>query len=86
MKAMRCYYWAEGNTPYEWNNAPVMNVEQQDNGYGETVYTLDIPTTYNMIIFQNGTNQTVDINTNSQSSNYYAKTTKSGTGYEVGTW
>ena len=82
---MRAYYWAEGNTPVEWNSAPTMNVEQQDNGYGQSVYVIDIPSIYNMVIFQNGSKQTVDINTNSQSTNYFDAGESNGK-YNVGTW
>ena len=82
---MRAYYWAEGNTPVEWNSAPTMNVEQQDNGFGQSVYVIDIPSIYNMVIFQNGSKQTVDINTNSQNTNYFDKGESNGK-YNVGTW
>ena len=82
---MRAYYWAEGNTPVEWNSAPTMNVEQQDNGYGQSVYVIDIPSIYNMVIFRNGSKQTVDINTNSQSTNYFDAGESNGK-YNVGTW
>lgn len=82
---VKAYYWADGNTPFDWNSAPAMNVEQQDNGYGQTVYIIDIPKTYNMVIFQNGSTQTVDINTNSQSTNYY-DAGESGGKHNVETW
>ncbi|MBR1481928.1 MAG: hypothetical protein IJ598_03050, partial [Ruminococcus sp.] len=83
---MRCYYWKDGESPVQWDSAPEMNVEQQDNGYGETVYIYEVPTAYNMVIFQNGSKQTININTNSQSTNYYAMTEKEGNNYKVGTW
>ena len=82
---VKAYYWADGNTPFDWNSAPAMNVEQQDNGFGQSVYIIEIPKTYNMVIFQNGSTQTVDINTNSQSTNYYDAGESDGK-HNVGTW
>lgn len=84
---IKAYYWGDSaDAPFTWDNAPAMSVYQQSNDYGQTVYTIDIPTQYNKVIFTNGSAQTVDIDTGSVSTNYYAKSTMTGTGYDVGTW
>ena len=80
-----CYYWTSGSQgEVAWPGTKMNFVENND--YGQAVYTLTVPTSCDSVIFTNGSSQTVDINTGSKDTNYYAKTTKTGTGYNVGTW
>ena len=80
-----CYYWTSGSQgEVAWPGTKMNFVENND--YGQAVYTLTVPTSCDSVIFTNGSSQTVDINTGSKDTDYYAKTTKTGTGYNVGTW
>ncbi len=80
-----CYYWADGSLgEVSWPGEKMNFVETND--YGQAVYTLEIPTACDYVIFTNGYSQTVDIETGSVDSRYYAKSSMTGTGYNVGTW
>ena len=80
-----CYYWIDGGqSTVSWPGEK-MNFAG-NNDYGQTVYTFDVPSSCDCVIFTNGSSQTVDINTGSIDSRYYAKSTKTETGYDVGTW
>lgn len=80
-----CYYWtSDSQGEVAWPGTKMNFVENND--YGQAVYTLTVPTSCDSVIFTNGSSQTVDINTGSKDTNYYAKTTKTDKGYNVGTW
>lgn len=80
-----CYYWTSGSQgEVAWPGTKMNFVENND--HGQAVYTLTVPTSCDSVIFTNGSSQTVDINTGSKDTNYYAKTTKTDNGYNVGTW
>ena len=80
-----CYYWTSGGQgEVAWPGTKMNFVENND--HGQAVYTLTVPTSCDSVIFTNGSSQTVDINTGSKDTNYYAKTTKTDKGYNVGTW
>ena len=80
-----CYYWTSGSQgEVAWPGTKMNFVENND--HGPAVYTLTVPTSCDSVIFTNGSSQTVDINTGSKDTNYYAKTTKTDKGYNVGTW
>ena len=80
-----CYYWTSGSQgEVAWPGTKMNFVENND--HGQAVYTLTVPTSCDSVIFTNGSSQTVDINTGSKDTNYYAKTTKTDKGYNVGTW
>ncbi len=80
-----CYYWSTSNTSMVSWPGKAMSVKQQTNDYGQTVYTLDIPSAAQNVIFTNGTSQTVDIPITG-SGNYYALNTTTNGKYNVGTW
>ena len=80
-----CYYWSSSNTSMVAWPGKAMNVKEQTNSYGQTVYTLDIPSSAENVIFNNGSVQTVDIPITG-SANYYALSTTTNGKYNVGTW
>lgn len=80
-----CYYWTTGGDgEVSWPGESMNFVETND--YGQAVYTLEIPTACDCVIFTNGYSQTVDIETGSVDSRYYTKSSMTGSGYNVGTW
>ena len=80
-----CYYWsASNNSMTSWPGA-VMNYSTT-NEYGEAVYTFEVPEGADMIIFSNGTSQTVDIAYPGGEIKYYAVDSLVSNKYEVKTW
>lgn len=80
-----CYYWPDGGQgTVSWPGEKMNFAENND--YGQAVYTFEVPSSCDCVIFTNGSSQTVDINTGLKDSRYYAKSTMTGTGYDVGTW
>lgn len=80
-----CYYWSDGGKgTVSWPGEKMNFAENND--YGQAVYTFEVPSSCDCVIFTNGSSKTVDINTGSIDSRYYAKSTKTETGYDVGTW
>ena len=53
-----CYYWADNNLMTDWPGV-AMTAESQ-NEYGETIYTLEVPSSVGYLIFNNGGDQTND--------------------------
>ena len=81
-----CYYWKSGNSgPLAWPGKAMDYSET--NGYGETVYTAEIPNDVDCVIFTNGSSQTVDIYINNSSMKFYAKPeVDSSNHHYYGTW
>ena len=80
-----CYYWSDSNTAMtSWPGKAMTN--SGTNEFGETLYTFDVPSGVNYLIFTNSTNQTVDIKYSGGTVKYYALNTKTGNGYNVETW
>lgn len=53
------YYWAEGNTPVQWDSAPAMATAQGSDGNTYKVYKLPAGMTH--VIFKSGSAQTDDL-------------------------
>ncbi len=68
-----CYYWSEGQEegPYKWPGVEMTFLEK--NGYNEDVYTVQVPSTANYVIFNNGSSQTVNIPFDGTALAFYAK-------------
>lgn len=80
-----CYYWSDSNTQMtSWPGKSM--TKSGTNEYGETLYTFDVPKDVKYIIFTNGSAQTVDITYPGGVVKYYAQSSKTGNGYNVGTW
>ena len=80
-----CYYWSDANTQMTTWPGKAMT-KSGTNEYGETLYTFDVPKGATYIIFTNGSSQTVDITYNGGVVKYYAESSKTGNGHNVGTW
>ena len=80
-----CYYWSDSNTSMVTWPGKAMT-KSGTNEYGETLYTFDVPKDVKYIIFTNGTSQTVDITYPGGAVKYYAQSSKTGNGHNVGTW
>lgn len=80
-----CYYWSDSNTAMvSWPGKAM--TKSGTNEYGQSLYTFDVPSGVNYLIFTNGTSQTVDIKYSGGEVKYYALNTKTGNGYNVETW
>lgn len=81
-----CYYWTngkEGNVA--WPGTPMEFVE--NNEYGEAVYTIEVPSDADFVIFNNGSSQTVDIPFDGSELNFYAKSEVDSKQHNLyGTW
>ncbi|MDO4747609.1 MAG: starch-binding protein [Eubacteriales bacterium] len=80
-----CYYWSDSNTQMTTWPGKAMT-KSGTNEYGETLYTFEVPNGAQYIIFTNGSVQTVDISYKGGVAKYYAQNSKTGDGYNVGTW
>ena len=61
----------------------------RSNSYGQKIYKIEIDVdNYDYVIFSNGSSQTVDISLSglSNGSGFYAKSSKDGNKYQVGTF
>lgn len=57
---VNCYYWSDSNTKMtSWPGESM--TKSTTNDFGQSVYTLDIPSDATYVIFNNGSSQTVDI-------------------------
>ncbi len=80
-----CYHWSDSNTAMtSWPGKAM--TQSGTNEYGQTLYTFDVPSGVNYLIFTNGSSQTVDIKYSGGQVKYYALSTKTGNGYNVETW
>lgn len=81
-----CYYWTngkEGNVA--WPGTPMEFVE--NNEYGEAVYTIEVPSDADFVIFNNKNSQTVDIPFDGSELNFYAKSEVDSKQHNLyGTW
>ena len=83
-ESVNCYYWATDDISLSTWPGEAM-VHSTTNDYGEKIYTLDIPSTAEYMIFNDGgSNQTVDI-TITGSAKYYISG-GSDKAYTVDTW
>ena len=80
-----CYYWSDSNTSMTTWPGKAMT-KSGVNEYGETLYTFKVPSGAKNLIFTNGSEQTVDISYPGGEVKYYAQSSKTGNGYNVGTW
>ena len=81
-----CYYWTEGSvSPVEWPGEAMTSAGVND--YGQTMYTIEIPSSIDRLIFTNGSSQTIDITFDGTALRYYALSTVDASWHnEVGTW
>ncbi len=80
-----CYYWSDSNSAMvSWPGKAMTS--SGTNEFSQTLYTFNVPSGANYLIFTNGTNQTVDIKYSGGEVKYYALDTKTGNGYNVETW
>ena len=83
--AIRCYYWSDDN--YSMISWPGENMTYKDvNEYGQSIYTIELPTTVDYVIFTDGVAQTVDIPVNGSAKFYTTGSTDSSGKYNVATW
>lgn len=80
-----CYYWSDSNTAMtSWPGKAM--TKSGTNEYNQTLYTFTVPSGVKYIIFTNGSAQTVDITYPGGEVKYYAESSKTGNGHNVGTW
>lgn len=80
-----CYYWSDSNqTMTSWPGVPMQNSGTND--FGETLYTLEIPTDATYVIFTNGSTQTVDIPYSGGEQKFYPVAPNSEGKYSVENW
>ena len=83
--AVNLYAWTNGGSAMSgWPGTAMIKTGKQ-NSYNEDLYELEIDTKYDRIIFNNGSEQTVDITVNPNASGYYL-TTKDGNKWEAAVW
>lgn len=80
-----CYYWSDSNTAMVTWPGKAMT-KSGTNEFNQTLYTFEVPQNATKIIFTNGSSQTVDISYSGGETKYYAENSKTGNGYNVGTW
>ncbi len=82
-----CYYWSKYDTTLStWPGVKMTSAGT--NSYGQSLYTVEVPSEAEYIIFDNNSgSQTVNITFDGSELCYYAKSTTDASGhYEVGTW
>ncbi len=80
-----CYYWSDSNMNMtSWPGVAMTNAGT--NTFGETMYTLEIPTDATYVIFTNGSIQTVDIPYTGGEQKFYPVSPDSGGKYTVERW
>lgn len=81
-----CYYWTDGeDASFAWPGTPMEFVENND--YGEAVYSVEVPSDADFIIFNNNDSQTVDIPFDGTALNFYAKSEIDESWHHLyGTW
>ena len=83
--SVNLYAWTNGGSAMSgWPGTAMIKTGKQ-NSYNEDLYELEIDTKYDRIIFNNGSEQTVDITVNPNASGYYL-TTKDGNKWEAAVW
>lgn len=83
---IRCYYWSDSDTAMTaWPGVAMENAGT--NGFGETLYTFEVPEAAQYVIFTNGSVQTVDIPYSGGEVRYYPTSVTDSSGhYAVETW
>ncbi len=79
-----CYYWSDSELPVTWPGTAMTSAGTND--YGQAVYTFEVPSSYDKVIFTNGSSQTVDITLDGSATRFYAESAMTGSGHNVGTW
>ena len=81
-----CYYWVEGeNGEVSWPGTAMTYSETND--YGQKLYTVEVPSNVNYIIFNNNNSQTVDIPFDGTALRYYALSEIDSSWHNLyGTW
>lgn len=81
-----CYYWTDGEVaPVAWPGTKMTFVENND--YGEAVYSVEVPSDADYLIFNNNDSQTVDIPFDGSELNFYAKSEIDESWHHLyGTW
>lgn len=80
-----CYYWSDANqTMTSWPGVPMQNAGTND--FGETLYTLEIPSDATYVIFTNGSTQTVDIPFSGGEQKFYPVSANGEGKYTVANW
>ena len=80
---VNAYCWSSNSTPVKWPGAEM--TKHSTNDYGEDIYAIEIPADMQNIIFNNGSEQTVDITLNPAVNAYYITEQTNGK-WKVGTW
>lgn len=80
-----CYYWSDTNNSMTTWPGKAMTLSST-NSYGENVYTVDVPSNAQYIIFSNGSSQTVNITIGTARRYYATASTDSSGHYLVQTW
>lgn len=77
-----CYYWTDGEVgSVAWPGTKMTFVENND--YGEAIYSIEVPSDADYIIFNNNNSQTVDIPFNGSELNFYAKSEVDSKGHNL---
>lgn len=81
-----CYYWTDGeDAPVAWPGTEMTFVENND--FGEAIYSVEVPSDADFIIFNNNDSQTVDIPFDGTALNFYAKSEIDESWHHLyGTW
>ena len=80
-----CYYWSDSNTAMtSWPGKAMTS--SGSNEFSQSLYTFNVPSGVNYLIFTNGSSQTVDIKYGGGEVKYYALDSKTGNGHNVETW
>ncbi len=81
-----CYYWSDDEGYGEaWPGTAMTYTGTND--YGEALYTVEVPSSAEYIIFNNGSSQTVNIPFDGSELRYYVTSSTDGMGhYQYGTW
>ncbi len=83
---MNCYAWVSSNTSDNNGWPGVTMTKDKINDMGQQIYKIELDPKYDSIIFNNGSQQTVDISGFSNGTAYYIADTKNGNNWNVGTW
>ena len=80
-----CYYWTEGQDgPVKWPGVEMKYLET--NSYNQRIYTVEVPSDADYVIFNNNSSQTVNIPFDGSALNFYAESSTDGGKYNYGTW
>ncbi|MCQ2513858.1 MAG: starch-binding protein [Ruminococcus sp.] len=80
-----CYYWSDTNKTMSTWPGKTMSYSKT-NSYGQSIYTYDIPSDAQYVIFSNGSVQTENVTVSGSARYYVVNTTDSKGRYNVSTW